>query len=114
MIKFKAKIIKVVSNSGSHKKMLISSNIISNSQIMAMLIAKLKIPKLIILKGRVIAFTMGFTKKFISPKTIPKTKKTCHWLLKDMPKKFDSGYNFTATPGTNNTASQSPAVAATT
>ena len=61
-----------------------------------MLIIRLKIP----------------LKKFINPKIIPKTRKICHWLVRATPNKFDSGYNLTRTPGTNDEASHNPAVAA--
>lgn len=110
----KIKIINVVHRSGSHKGTDNSLNILSNSQIKNMFIAILKAPRVSILKGRVIDLTIGFIKKFISPKAMPKTKKICHCWVKDIPKKLDSGYNFTVTSGTNKSASQSPKEAAAT
>ncbi len=100
--------------SGSHKGAESSLNILSNSQIKNMFIARLKAPNVIILKGKVRDFMAGFKKKFISPKAIPKTKIICHCWVKDIPKKLDSGYNFTATSGKNKSASQSPSEAAAT
>lgn len=107
-------IIKVVYKSGSHKGQDNSLNILSSSQIKNMFIAKLKAPNVIILKGKVRDFMAGFRKKFIIPKAIPKTKKICHCWVKDIPKKLDSGYKFTATSAKNKSASQSPNEAAAT
>lgn len=109
---FRTKIIKVVHKSGNHRGADSSLNILSNNQIKNMFIAKLKAPKVSILKGRVIAFKMGFIKIFINPKTTPKTKKICHWPVRGIPNRFDSGFKLIFTPETNDAANQRPNEAA--
>lgn len=63
----------------------------STIQIKPKLIAKLKSPKVRILKGRVNVFKIGLTKELINPRIIPKSSKTCQELVKGMPKKLESG-----------------------
>ena len=104
----------LVRNRGRYNGTVNSLNAMVTIQIIAMLIIMLKRPRVIISKGRAIIFKTGFTKKFKSPKIIPKTKKICHCWVIFMPKKFESGNMSTLTPGTNNFASHSPKAAATT
>jgi len=104
--------ITVVHKSGKNHGMDISTNIKSNIQIIAMLTIILKSPKVIILNGKVMAFNMGFTKKFKSPKIMPNIKKTCHCSVRLKPKKAESENVFITTPETIKLASHKPAIAA--
>lgn len=92
--------------------MLTSKNIRSKIHIIAMLTTMLKNPKVIILKGRVMAFNTGFTKKLRSPSIMPKIKKNCHLAVKGKPKKLDSEFISIIAPRTNDDAVHSPATAA--
>ena len=102
----------VVYKRGQSQGIYNSANIISKSQSIAMFITMEKSPSVKNFKGKARIFKMGLTKKFKSPKIIPKTKKVCHWLVRATPNKFDSGYNLTMTPGTYAPANQSPRMAA--
>jgi hypothetical protein len=85
--------IKVVQNKGMRPEMINSGKMISTTQIISILITRLKRPKVIILKGKVTRFTMGLIKKFINPRTNP-----------DKIRYFVSPLN--STPGINLIASQ--------
>ena len=65
---------------------------------MAISINIVKSPSVIISKGRDRVFKSGFRKQFNNPKTIPKTKRICHWVVKEKSKKFDVGYVLITTP----------------
>lgn len=98
---FNAQMIKVVNKRGYNHGALNSSNITSTIQIIAIFIINPKSPKVIILKGKVMASNMGFTKRVKSPKVIPKSKNMCQFCVRLIPKKLELGINNTFTPGTN-------------
>ena len=60
-----------------------------------------KSPKVITFNGNENVFKRGFKKKFNSPRISPKTRKIAQVCVKGIPKKFESGYILTVTPGTN-------------
>ncbi len=101
----------VVYKSGQSQGIDNSANIMSKSQSIAIFITMEKRPSVNITKGRARAFKIGLTKKFRSPRIIPKTKKICHWAVMGNWKKFESGYVFTTTPKGNSVASHNPAIA---
>ena len=78
-----------------------------------MLTAILKTPKVKTLKGRVIVFNIGFIKKFKSPKTTPKIKKTCHCSVSLNPKKVEFGNVSIITPATSELLIHNPKIPAT-
>lgn len=102
----------VVYKRGQSQGIYNSANIISKSQSIAIFITMEKRPNVKSSKGKARVFKMGLTKKFKSPKIIPKTKKICHRLVSEIPKKLDSGYSLTTIPGTNDEASHNPAIEA--
>ncbi len=109
---FKNKITIVVHKRGQNQGTVISLNIKSKIQSIAIFITILKSPRLIIRNGNVMTFIIGFTKKLSKPRATPKSKIICHCKVKGTPKKFESENRLTITPGTNNTASQIPKMAA--
>ena len=102
----------VVHKRGQNQGTVISLNIKSKIQSIAIFTTMLKSPRVIIRKGRVMAFIIGFIKKLIKPKATPKSKIICHCKVKGTPKKFESENKSTLIPGTNNTDSQIPKMAA--
>ena len=102
----------VVYKRGQSQGIYNSANIISKSQSIAMFITMENRPSVKSCKGKARVFKMGLTKKFKSPKIIPKTKKICHGLVSKIPKKLDSGYSLTTAPGTNDEAIHNPATEA--
>ncbi len=105
---FENQTIIVVHKRGQNQGIVISLNIKSKIQSIAIFITMLKNPRLIIRNGNVIAFIIGFIKKLSKPKTIPKSKIICHRKVKGTPKKFELEDKLTIIPGTNNTANQIP------
>lgn len=109
---FKNQTIMVVHRRGQSQGIVISLNIKSKIQSIAIFITRPKSPRVIIRKGRVMVFIIGFTKKLSKPKAIPKSKIICHCKVKGTPKKFELENRLTLIPGTNNTDSQIPKMAA--
>ena len=71
--------IRVVQSNGQNQGMVISLKIESTAQIRTAPITKLNIPKVIILKGKVITFKTGLTKKFKTPSIKPNSTIMCHF-----------------------------------
>lgn len=71
-----------------------------------------KAPKVIILRGKVIVFNIGFTNVLSNPRDMPKSRIICHSAVKLTPKKFESGNNSIDTPFIKEDAIHSPKVAA--
>ena len=111
MIMFENQTIIVVHKRGQNQGIVISLNIKSKIQSIAIFIIILKSPRVIIRRGRVMVFIIGFTKKLSKPREIPKSKIICHCKVKGRPKKFESENRLILVPGTNNTDSQIPKTA---
>ena len=109
---FKNQMITVVHKRGQSQGIDISLNIKSKIQSIAIFITILKSPRVIIRNGKVMVFIIGFTKKLSKPRAIPKSNIICHCKVKGTPKKFELANKLILTPGTNNTASQIPKMAA--
>lgn len=108
---FKNQTIIVVHKRGQNQGIVISLKIKSKIQSIAIFVAMPKSPRVIIRKGRVMVFIIGFTKKLSKPKATPKSKIICHCRVKGMPKKFELENRPILIPGTNNTDSQIPKMA---
>lgn len=80
---------------------------------MAILIIKLKRPKVKILKGKVIKFKIGLIKELIKPKPNPEISKICQGAVNSIPKRLVwPGTIFKLTPGTNLVTKKSPTIPA--
>ena len=108
-----AQIIRVVQRRGRNQIMVNSWNIRSTAKIKIILIIRLNRPSVIILKGRVIVFKIGFKNMFSNPITVPRRMITCQAADRGIPKKFESGRIFILTPGINKMANHKPKIPAT-
>lgn len=93
--------------------MVNSRNIKSTAQIRTIFITRLNKPSVMILKGRVIVFKIGFKNIFSKPIITPSRIITCQVVDKGIPKKVESGKTFILTPEINKVASHKPKIPAT-
>ena len=112
-IEFTAQIISDVQNKGTNPLIMNSGKKISTNQIRNILINRVAIPKVIILIGVVINFSMGFIKKLTSPRTAPTKIKISQTEVSSIPKKLDCpGTTIKLTPDMNLTARNIPKIPA--
>lgn len=107
-----AQIMSVVQKRGKNQGIVISSKIKSTAQIKIKFITKLKNPRVIILKGRVIVFKIGFKNTLIIPKITPKRIIMCQFVANGNPKKFELGKILILILGTKETANHRPKIPA--
>ena len=112
-IEFAAQITSDVQNKGINPLITSSGKKTSTIHIKNILINKVARPKVIILIGVVTNFSMGFMKKFTSPRTTPTKIRTSQTEVSSIPKKLDCpGIILKLTPDMNLTAKNIPKIPA--
>ncbi|OGZ72402.1 MAG: hypothetical protein A2908_03090 [Candidatus Staskawiczbacteria bacterium RIFCSPLOWO2_01_FULL_38_12b] len=110
-MKANAQMMSVVQKRGKKNGTDNSLKIASTTHNRPIFITNPKNPRVIMRRGRVMVFKIGFTKKLSNPKTIPKRIKSCHVAVRGNPKKLEPGYIVTVASAKNIDASQNPSPA---